>query len=168
MSLLFEKQSLAVLAVAHGAVVSIRDNFDLGLEFNLLLSKANNHLARAGKEWPLDAKENARAMPWVRERLEHWARENPKVDDGWRIIALGAMAVTAITDRYEASAEKLRKVRTDAEVQHYQKQVDLLDPIFPALEALVDYLRKSGPENSVLAETDELLRKLYKILEVSQ
>lgn len=168
MSLLFEKQSLAVLAVAHGACVSIRDNFDLGLEFHKLLAECNIVLARAGKEWPLAAQENARALPWVRSKLLEWSKRDARVDAGWRIVALGAMATTAITDRYEASAEKLRKARTDADVTHYRAQVDLLDPIFPALGALVDYLRESGPENAVLEETDMLLRKLYLILEVSQ
>jgi len=78
------------------------------------------------------------------------------------------MATTAITDRYEASAEKLRKARSNADVAYYQKQVDLLDPIFPALAALVAYIREKGPEHAVLEETDMLLRKLYLILEVSQ
>ena len=50
MSFLFERQSLAVLAVAHGVVVSIRDSFDLGLEFHRLLGECNKVLAAAGKE----------------------------------------------------------------------------------------------------------------------
>ena len=167
MSFLFERQSLAVLAVAHGAVVSIADNFNLGTEFQALVAQCRVVLKEAGKEWPLPAAQNNEAMPWVREHLVRWTKLNPKVDEGWRILALGAMATTAITDRYEASAEKLRKARVCSERNHYRKQCLLLDPIFVALEALVSYLRANGPETEVLEATTALLENLYDILEVA-
>lgn len=64
MSSLQEKKALALIAVAHGAALSIGKNYSLGPEFAGKISNLADLLKTAGRQWPVSGSD-ADVPAWV-------------------------------------------------------------------------------------------------------
>jgi len=158
---LFDKQSLSVLATCHGAVISIRDNYTVGPEFEEQIKAASDLLRHASKNWPTDGPVDPE---WIVARLSRWSRAQAEVNGEWSIMGLLDMSMTSLTRLSERADEKARKSR----LAIHQAQADLLTKeIFDALQGLIDYLRADGVPHAVSDVSNLLLGKLDEILEVA-
>jgi len=154
MSSLAERRALCLLAVAHGAVISIGQNYDLGSAFAAKVEELCKLLKKAGGLWPIAAGTDADVPAWVVSKLKQWAPDASVTS----ILALASLSLHVLTDLDELAAKKFRQTHQSK----YLTQSALLAPCLDALVAVVDEI---GARNEVCADTDRLLRWLYSILD---
>ena len=154
MSTLAEKRALCLISIAHGAAISIQQNYDLGPTFADRVALLCRHLNEAGRRWPVMGDRDV--LPWVEEKFKLWAPD-PSVTS---ILSLASLALHALTDLDESIEKKMRRVATDKLLL----RAELLQPCIPALVAVLEEIDPQGARHDVYEETDELLRRLNKII----
>lgn len=159
---LFDRQSLAIMAVAHRAIFLIRDHFQLGSSFLALVDAAESTITRACMEWPVV--NDAVVVGWTHAKMERWGRVQAEVNSELSILEYGAVAMTALSDLDDRVALRLRKQR--GREKENQKRMALLAPVFPALRQLLDYVDPEGIAFSDYERTTGFLLSLYEILEI--
>ena len=158
---LWDRQSLSILATCHGSVISIRDNYTCGPEFEAKIKAASDLLRHASKHWPTEGPVDPE---WILARLSRWAQAQAEVNGEWSIMGLLDMSMASLTRLSERADEKARKSRRDI----HKEQAALLTPeIFASLQALIDYLRADGVPHAVSDVSNLLLGKLDEILEMA-
>jgi hypothetical protein len=153
MSTLQERRALCLLAVAHGAVISIGENYDLGPAFAAKVEGLCLLLKKAGKQWPIVAGTDADVPAWVVSKLRQWAPDAAVTS----ILALASLSLHVLTDLDELAEKKLRQTHQ----RKYRKQAELLAPCIAGLAEIIDEL---GARHEVCADTDRLLKKLYLLM----
>lgn len=159
MSSLQEKKALCVLAVAHGAIISVGRNYTLGPWFANKVANLCGMLKAAGRHWPV---KNDRDVPaWVDSRLKKWSALDHKVDGDWSVLGLASLALHALTDLDERAEKKARQTHH----HKYYIQRGLLDACIPALVVILEEIDPTGKRNDIYETTDLMLKELYKIME---
>jgi hypothetical protein len=148
-----EKRALCLLAVAHGAVISIGQNYDLGCAFAQRVASLRDQLRKAGKLWPVAAGADADVPAWVVSKLKQWAPDAAVTS----ILALASLALHVLTDLDELAAKKFRQTHQSK----YAKHLELLAPCILALAEIIDEI---GARHEVCEDTDRLLRRLYSLM----
>lgn len=161
---LFDRQSLAILAVAHRAVTLIRENFELGQTFLELVAVAEEAVTRACMEWPVV--NDAVVVAWTHKKMDRWGRVQAEVNSELTIIEYAAVALTAVSDLDDRVKGKLRKER-GKEVAN-GKKVALMAPVFPALRQILDFIDPYWNADTSYERTTGFLLSLYTILEIHQ
>jgi len=159
---LFDRQSLAILAVAHRAITLVRENFSLGLDFLALVDQAEAVITRACMEWP--AANDRVVVGWTHAKMATWGRVQAEVNADMSILEYTAVAMTACSDLDDRIQRRRRKQR--ARILHNSHCLELLAPIFPALRGILDYIDPEGTAFHSYERTTGFLGSLYEILEI--
>ena len=155
---LFDKQSLAILSVAHGAVLSIKNNYNLGPSFLSKVADADLLFKEAGQQWP--TKSDQGVTTWMLEKLNKWAAKERAVNGSWEVLGLAAVAMQALTDLDERVSFKARR-----QGGMHIEQAELLGPIFPAVQEIMDEIDPRGTRFDLYQSSDRMLKELYSIIE---
>ncbi len=159
MSSLQEKKALCVLAVAHGAIISVGRNYDLGPVFANKVADLCDLLKAVGRHWPV---KNDRDVPaWVEGRLKKWSALDHKVDGDWSVLGLASLALHALTDLDERAEKKARQTHH----HKYYVQRGLLNACLPRLIAVIEEIDPTGKRHDIYEMTDKMLKELYRIME---
>ena len=159
MSSLQEKKALCVLAVAHGAIISVGKNYTLGPAFTNKVADLCDMLKAVGRHWPV--KNDRDAPAWVEGRLKKWSALDHKVDGDWSVLGLASLALHALTDLDERAIKKARQTHN----HKYYIQLGLLQACIPALVVILEEIDPTGKRNDIYEMTDKMLAELYKIME---
>ena len=155
---LFDRQCLAALSVTQGALVTALE-YEVGPAFKSKVEAAIEVSNHALENWPVVS--DTGALDSVERWAESWSDHQPEIDE-LTISELLTLAIAVVTDLDDRVSTKCRKTRK----QIHCEQLELLQPIFTALQDALEYVSPSGGEFATCDKVTILTTKLYQIMEI--
>jgi hypothetical protein len=143
------RQALTLISVAHGAVRSLRELYEVGPVFQARVTTCDQALIKLLNAWPAtgSAKEN---IAYAVSRISAWDDYLKDLPPGWSLTCLVNVAMQALTD-LESNVGRPRKA--------------MIAPVLPCLQAIIDDLDPKGLNFEAMEHADAMLGRLYTILE---
>ncbi len=142
-----DSQSICLLAACNAGMVTIMQRQVGSPDLIKHIEAVAAIVAPAIQGWPGDDRDNGRAYDW----LKRWALEIDQADQQPPMRALVAMSYQSLTDLYERLKNKKKK--------------GILEPIFPALQAVDDWFDAKGTAWNHYETADRIMVSMYRIIE---
>jgi len=157
---LFDKQTLTILAIVSGSLITIKDMHDIGV---VLQSKVDRGIAATTNiltTWPVCNDQHIGA--WANHKINLWSKACPVINDKLQIVEHVSISLSALEDLRDRLKEKKRKTKDPI----YESQIQLLEPLYPILADISEFMDPSGTRFEAYENMDRVLYKLETILEI--